>query len=140
MPDLSSLKGKLLQNGLKLTKSRQLLLEVLLEMPGWVTASEIYKKFAEKDKSAHFSTVCRNLEAMTGISLLCRVDKENNGVYYYALHDHKLEHHHHLICKSCGKVEALEFCPLNVLSSDDLRDFSGLECRFEVYGFCKYCR
>lgn len=140
MADMSTLESKLLQGGLKLTKARKLLLQVLTEIPAWMTASEIFGKLAAKDSTAHFSTVCRNLDLMTGISLLCRVDKENNGIYHYALHDQTLEHHHHLICKSCGKVTVLDFCPLQVLKPDELQDYSELECRFEIYGYCKYCR
>jgi len=86
-----------------------------------------------------FSTVCRNLDTLSGLGLLCRVDRDNKGAFAYCLPEMHA-HHHHLICRSCGKVNPLDFCPLQQLSNSQTGEFKDLECRFEVYGICKDCQ
>ncbi len=137
--NLSSVKRDLARKGYKMTRPRRILMEALMENSGWVTAKELHEKISLHQGHVDFSTVCRNLDALTGLEVLCRVDRENNGIFAYCLREMK-EHHHHLICRSCGKTSLIYTCPLDGLSSESTEGFSELECRFEVYGICKDCK
>lgn len=137
--DLSSLKSQLAGRGYKITRPRRVILEALMEKTGWVTAKDLYEEISGQVDHIDFSTVCRNLDVLTGLEILCRVDLENNGIFAYCMRE-KREHHHHLICRSCGKTSLIETCPLANLSSEQTEGFSELECRFEVYGICRDCR
>lgn len=137
--DFASLKKQFQDKGLKMTRPRQAILEVLLHQPAWVTARDLYNDMAAQQRHIDFSTICRNLDVLTASGLLCRVDRDNNGIFAYRIREMK-EHHHHIICRSCGKITPMEFCPLEQMSACHAEGFSELECRFEVYGTCQECQ
>lgn len=135
---LNELEKKLTGKGYKLTHNRRILLQGLLEITDWTTAQELFDYVAVRNSTVNFSTIYRNLDALTDIGLLCRVVR-NNDINYYSLNLEQ-HHHHHLICKSCSKVITLDFCPLTSLSPIDLHDFTNIECKFELYGYCQDCQ
>lgn len=124
--------------GYRLTASRRLILDALLAQPDWVSVSALHQQLAAEHPEIIFSTVFRNLEKLNEMEVLCRVDRENNGVFEYRLNQEP-HHHHHLICRGCGRVESLNFCPLEQQSPQTFNNFSELECKFEVYGLCEKC-
>lgn len=140
MSDKSScLEEYLVEKGYKLTKNRKNILEAFLQSGTcWITAQELFDKVSAKNQKINFSTVYRNLEILTKIGIVCRVDK-GHGMNYYMLNSHE-HHHHHLICKSCGKTCTIDFCPLKQMDDDHFKDFTVVDHKFEIYGYCKECR
>jgi Fe2+ or Zn2+ uptake regulation protein len=129
--------SKLSVHGYKVTNKRKQILQSLLESD-WMTAKSLFEQLQLRKANIDFSTVCRNLDILYGLGMLCRVDLERNGNFYYCLRDRE-GHHHHLICRSCGKILPLDFCPLNNINANQTQGFIDLECSFDVYGFCKEC-
>jgi len=134
-----NLQQQLSQKGFKMTRPRKKILEVLTLESGWVTAKSLYEELNTHKADIDFSTVCRNLDALSNMGVLCRVDRDSNGVFAYSLREME-EHHHHLICRSCGKISPMNFCPLQKLNASQTEGYSELECRFEVYGYCRDCQ
>ncbi len=124
--------------GYKMTHTRQKMLQILAPTSDWLTAKSLYEALMVQQVRIDLSTVCRNLDILHGMGVLCRVDRERNGNFAYRLRDME-EHHHHLICRSCGKILPLDFCPLHGLSKSQTEGFSDLECYFEIYGYCGEC-
>jgi len=124
--------------GYKMTHTRQEILQVLTLKSDWLTANSLYEELVGQQVRINLSTVCRNLDMLYGMGVICRVDRERNGNFAYRLLDME-EHHHHLICRSCGKILPLDFCPLNSLNTSQTEGFSDLECYFEIYGYCGDC-
>ncbi|MDD2510932.1 MAG: Fur family transcriptional regulator [Syntrophomonas sp.] len=137
--DLKQIRQQLAKNNLKATRPRQAILEALAQASGWVTAKSLFDKLSGQEANIDFSTICRNLELLSSIGILCRVDRDSNGIFAYSLSEMD-EHHHHLICRSCGKISPMEFCPLQQLNSTQTAGYSELECRFEIYGCCRDCQ
>ena len=137
--DAEKLWPQLSSRGYKMTFSRQRILQNLVLQSSWVTAKSLYEELLAQQVHIDLSTVCRNLDMLYSIGLFCRVDRERNGTFAYRLRDME-EHHHHLICLSCGKILPLDFCPLDGLSANQTEGFSDLECYFEVYGYCRDCQ
>jgi Fe2+ or Zn2+ uptake regulation protein len=135
----NTIKQELTRKGYKMTRPRRIILEFLIEKTGWITAKSLYDEISKHLEQVDFSTVCRNLDTLTSLEVLCRVDLENNGVFAYCVREVE-DHHHHLICRSCGKTSIINTCPLNDLSPELTDGFSDLGCRFEVYGICQDCR
>lgn len=136
---ISSLEEHLVGKGYRLTQNRKDILKTFLQFDSrWITAQELFDKVSTKNKKINFSTVYRNLEMLTKIKVLCKVDK-GHGMNYYMLNNCG-HHHHHLICKSCGKTCTIDFCPLKELHRDHLKGFTVVDHRFEVYGYCHECR
>ena len=137
--DAEKIWRQLSSRGFKMTQTRQKILQILMLTSGWLTANSLYEELLAQKVRIDLSTVCRNLDMLYNIGLLCRVDRERNGIFAYHLRDME-EHHHHLICLSCGKTLPLEYCPLNGLSTSQTEGFTDLECHFEVYGYCRDCQ
>jgi len=135
----SCLEDHLVQKGYKLTKHRKSILGAFLELEmRWITAYQLFEKVSSENQKINFSTIYRNLEILTDIGILCKVDK-GNGANYYRLNNED-NHHHHLICKSCGKTCKIDFCPLSEMNNDQFKGFTIVEHKFEVYGYCKECK
>lgn len=137
--ELDQIRQQLSKKGLKITRPRQTILEALAHKSNWTTAKSLFEELSAQEANIDFSTICRNLELLSSTGILCRVDRDSNGIFAYSLREME-EHHHHLICRSCGKISPMDFCPLQQLSSSQTAGYSDLECRFEVYGCCRECQ
>jgi len=125
--------------GYKTTRTRQKIVQVLAQESDWITANSLYVKLCGEQTRIELSTVCRNLDILSNMGVLCRVDRERNGVFAYRLREME-EHHHHLVCLTCGKITPLRFCPLKEMNPSQTLGYSELECHFEVYGCCQDCQ
>jgi Fe2+ or Zn2+ uptake regulation protein len=137
--DISHVKNKLRENGYKLTNQRKAIIEVLFEHRGkFLTAEEIYTKTKEKYSQTNFSTVYRNLDILECTDIIHKTNiTEGASIYELSCND---EHHHHIICKGCGKTEAIEFCPFDeIFNKVETKNFTLTEHRFELYGYCNDC-
>lgn len=137
--NLNEAKENLKRQGYKLTNQRQAILDVLIEYKGHVlSAEQIYKKTKGKYPGTNFSTIYRNLEVLENAKIIHKINM-NGEASQYELICHE-EHHHHVICKDCGKSEMIDFCPLNSIDTElKNKDFVLTEHRFELYGYCKKC-
>lgn len=139
MNDIYVIEKKLKDNGYKLTNQRKAIIEVLVEHKGkFLTAEEIYTKSKKIYPQTNFSTVYRNLEIMESTYIIHKTNI-SDGASIYELSNTD-EHHHHVICKSCGKTEEIDFCPLkDIFSKVNSKSFRLTDHRFELYGFCNEC-
>ena len=79
-------------------------------------------------------TIYRTLDLLAEIGALRRLDLGDGPRYELAE-----DHHHHLICESCGDVTEFERCPLDLGSLRGL-DFEVSSHTLEIYGRCGACR
>ena len=102
------------------------------------SAQQIYERVIDHNPRVNFSTVYRNIEILEDLGILHRIHT-GEGYGNFKLNEQN-RHHHHFICKLCGKTEAIDFCPLNQLE-ETLRDrnFIPTEHHFEIFGYCQKC-
>lgn len=126
-----------LANGLKYTKSRNLVYELIREAKAPLTADDIFLRLREKGKAPSLSTVYRNLEAFAGKGIVARADVGFGAAYEPMREGHR----HHLVCKGCKKVVPIDGCPMEAYEKDLERktDFNITEHRLEVFGWCPKC-
>jgi Fur family ferric uptake transcriptional regulator len=82
-------------------------------------------------------TIYRTLELLCGLGLARRLDLGDGKPRYELAEDH----HHHLICQTCGTISEFEDCPLE--QSELPYEAAGFEVNFhrlEVYGVCGACK
>ncbi len=79
-------------------------------------------------------TVYRTLDLLSEVGAVRRLDLGDGPRYELAE-----DHHHHLICESCGDVSEFERCPLD-LGSLRVMDFEVSSHTLEIYGRCGACR
>ena len=79
-------------------------------------------------------TVYRTLDLLCEIGAVRRLDLGDGPRYELAEN-----HHHHLVCESCGAVSEFEECPLDLRRLQDV-DFEVASHSLEIYGRCVVCR
>lgn len=128
MSDISKL---LSQKGLKCTRQRLEILNVLKSADAPVTAEMIFSTLG----TLSLSTVYRTLEKFTSAGLVSRqVFGDGNELYYELTY---MKHRHYAVCLSCRKVRYINGCPVRETHLDD---FTVTGHRLELFGYCSECR
>lgn len=126
------------KKGLKVTSQRLAIMKVLESSSTMLTATEIFERVKEILPGVNFSTIYRNVELMKKRGILCTVIR-GERIPSYGLRVEE-EHHHHFICKGCGKSVVIEYCPMNFMGEEvKKKGFLPVEHEFVVYGFCRDC-
>ncbi|MFL6008012.1 MAG: Fur family transcriptional regulator [Rubrobacteraceae bacterium] len=121
--------GKLRSRGFKVTPQRLTVLRAL--------AAEQHQSLEEiraRCSEVGLVTIYRTLDLFSEIGALRRLDLGDGPRYELAE-----DHHHHLICESCGDVSEFDECPLDLR----LLKETGFEVNshsVEIYGRCTNCR
>ncbi len=132
------LKG-LKDKGLKQTRHRLAILELLKNTNQPLTAEAVFAALREKKIAINLSTVYRNLELLGEKEMLNKLTLagESRAVFEY---NQKI-HRHYLICLACSKVDIIEHCPLQGyeegLSQETAYQIIGH--KLDVYGYCPDC-
>ena len=123
--------GKMRGSGYKVTPQRVAVLKAL--------ASEQHQSLEEiraRCPGVGMVTVYRTLDLLGSLGLVRRLDLGDGARYEIAE-----DHHHHMICESCGDISEFEECPLD--STRIPTQNQGFEVRshsVEVYGVCGSCK
>jgi len=134
---LSQIDVILKENGLKSTKSRKLILDILERAQEPMSAEEIFINVRHQDE-LDFSTVYRTLSTFTQ-KLITLKNIEDDGKSYYQLNNHK--HSHYLVCSECRKRILLDSCPLEEMTVN-LEKKTGFHIsghNLEFIGECPEC-
>ena len=134
------LSSALKQNGYKLTPQRRAVLKVLSSTEEHLTPAEIYERVRQEKHGIGLVTVYRVLQILTGLGLICEVHAGGNCRRY--LVRRQPEHHHHLVCSSCGAVVDFTDCDLSGLEKRLARE-TGFEIGdhlLEFIGRCRSCQ
>ncbi len=95
------------RDGYRLSAPRSAVVECLADLGCSVTAREIADRLRERGSDVGVASIYRTLDLLHSLDLARRVDMAE-GVARYEPVDPSGEHHHHLVCESCGEVTAFE--------------------------------
>jgi len=130
---------QLKEKGYKLTPQREKMIETLCKYQGhFISVEQLWEIIRQTYQSIHITTIYRNLEVLEKASLVHKIYVD--GMYKYGL---KVEssHHHHMICKQCGKTKTIDFCPLQEIHmGSGMKEFTVTDHTFELYGYCNQCK
>lgn len=131
---------KLREQGYKITRQRKGIIEVFSKNPKQLlNVQQVYDKVKKNHPSIDFSTVYRNIELLEEQEMIHKI----NIGQAYACYKFKetSQHHHHMICKKCGKTEIITFCPFQQVEEQfQGQGFLPTEHNFEVLGYCANCQ
>lgn len=96
--------GTLAQAGYRRGGARNAVVELLDAQDCALTAQEIDDRLRAGGRSVGRASVYRILEMLTELRLVQRIDV-GQGVARYERHLPDGDHHHHLVCDSCGQIE-----------------------------------
>lgn len=127
------------QIGCKTTKSRRMIIEVLIGTEVPLSAEEIFLIVKDSGATTNLSTVYRTLDLIEGKGLLDKcIMSDGKARYKLALEGHT----HHITCTGCYKSIPISICPLEPIEKDlvNKTDFNITGHKLEVYGLCPKCR
>ena len=84
--------------------ARRAVLETLAEQACCLTAVELYERVRAAGRPVGLASVYRAIEQLAGLGLVQRVDV-GDGVARYEPLAADGDHHHHVVCDDCGRVE-----------------------------------
>lgn len=134
-------KRKLAENNYKLTKQREVILGTILGNKNWhFTAEDLFAAVKKKDEDIGMATIYRTLELMQNLKII-NVHNFNEDSRIYELYSEE-SHHHHLICKKCGKLVEFSDQDIDYLESEleAKYDFKVTEHKLRFYGYCRDCK
>lgn len=99
--------GALSRAGYRASAPRAAVVGALSELGCSVTAKEIADLLDEQDQSVGLASIYRALDLLDRMHLVNRFEVGEGVARYEPAHPGG-EHHHHLVCQSCGNVSAFE--------------------------------
>lgn len=126
--------------GMKWTKQRKDVYEVLLSAEAPLSAVQIYQNILKKEAEVTYavSTIYRILAAFEEAGFVEKSTFMGDGTVTYEWK--KGGHTHYAICLGCHKKVALQACPFEHLHMDtDTGDFVVTGHKLELYGYCGDC-
>ena len=115
MEDINSILSKV---GLKCTKQRISVMQVLSDADAPLTVENIY----DKVDGMSLSTVYRIAEKLCEKGIVSK---------------HTIQHRHYAICLGCKEMRYVDICPVH---SPHIDNFTVTGHKLEIYGYCDKCQ
>lgn len=138
---INELKKIVKQRGLKYTEQREIVLDVLINADGHLSAEDVYNDIKNnyKDSNIGIATVYRALSFLEEVHLITSITFGTDGKKYES---NTKSHHDHLICTSCGKI--VEFMDEEIESKQEkIAKDNGFKITnhvMQLFGECKDCQ
>lgn len=125
----------------RFTTGRRQIVDAIVEADGPVTLPELLAKQPALAQSSAY----RNLSIMEEAGIVRRLVHGTEHAHFELAED-LTEHHHHLICESCGTIRDIMLTPRLERSLDSAFDgvaraegFSPRHHAIDIYGHCAAC-
>jgi Fur family ferric uptake transcriptional regulator len=125
--------------GLRLTRSRRVVLQVLAASSEHLKVAEVHRRAREIDPRVGLASVYRTMDLLERLRLVKHVHVEHRHRHYARITGH---HGHHLVCNGCGLVVEFSDCRLERLTRTLARrtQFRIEGHCVEFFGTCRKCR
>lgn len=130
--------GEILKNSnIRVTSSRVMILENFYKTKRPIRAEDVYLNLKNKLDEV---TVYRTLSSFEKNKIIRRVNLKKDSAYFELNNDH----HHHIVCESCGKIEDFrenveieKILKKIVEGSSNFKNIN--EHSLELFGLCNFC-
>lgn len=128
---------KLKEGGLKLTPRRQAIIGLFMDCRSHLTPEEVWGKLRKKFGRCGLPGVYRNLESFVGCGVLTRIQQLDRKKHYGLCSAGHGQHHHHITCIKCGKVEEIKDCAIK--SAKRIKGYKIVSHFMQINGVCAGC-
>ena len=120
------------------TRQRRAVQSVMVDLEGFASAQQIHDILKQRGESVGLSTVYRNLQALADADLLDALRNDEGETLYRRCSS---GHHHHLVCRSCGRTVEVEGPAVErwADATAEKHGFSDVEHTLEIFGTCADC-
>lgn len=125
-------------DGRRTSQKRRAVREVVSQLDAFRSAQEIHHLLREQGASVGLSTVYRNLAALAEDDEVDTLRNEDGEVLYRKC---STKHHHHLVCRACGRVEEIEGPAVErwAQGAAAKHGFVDPSHTIEIFGLCPDC-
>ncbi len=128
------------RNGLKNTKHRTVILDILEKSSQPIATEQIFHEMIKMNISINLSTVYRTVEILFDKNLVTKlsIDGDNRTLFEF----NRMLHTHHLVCLGCKKILAIDRCPLEGYEKALAKEtnYAIARHKLDIYGYCPECR
>jgi len=130
------------KRGIRLTRQRQILLDLIEKSGEHLDAETLYKLASARDPKLNRVTVYRTIKMLKEGGLVDELDLMHFGGDQHYYETRKKQEHAHIICLRCGRVEEFYGDPLTRLRRqvEATFGFQILIARTEIGGYCSHCQ
>jgi Fur family transcriptional regulator, peroxide stress response regulator len=125
-------------NGLRMTRQRQLVYDVLMAERSHPTAEDVHREVRTKMPSISLATVYNCLEALVECRLIRQVNRDRDSSRFCA----NLTDHGHFHCNRCGSVHDIDLpeSALSQLAPGPMSGFRLDQLEINFRGLCPACQ
>jgi Fe2+ or Zn2+ uptake regulation protein len=116
-------------------------IQLFLEQGSVLDPFEVQAKLQKEFRGVGLPTVYRILEGLAGCGILLTAANDDRELRYYICRGIEEGHHHHFICRKCGKVEEVNLCLMEEVTKYVKRHLKAtVEDHFlQIEGLCAKC-
>ena len=120
------------------TRQQAAVAELLGRSDDFTSAQTVHARLREAGEGVGLATVYRTLQAMVEAGTVDVLRTDDGEAVYRACSTH---HHHHLVCRACGKTVEVEGPAVEKWAEKVAGDhgFSGVTHTIEIFGTCADC-
>ena len=124
--------------GVRPTRQRRAVAAALGSFDDFRSAQDIHDLLKRNDENVGLSTVYRTLQALADNSEVDMLRTEDGEAIYRRC---STTHHHHLVCRDCGRTVEVEGPTVERWSSAiaDEHGFTDISHTLEIFGTCPSC-
>jgi len=124
----------------RVTRQRTAVAEALIALDDFRSAQQLHEHLRAHGDSIGLATVYRTLQSLAEAHQV-DVIRTGEGESLYRRCERR-EHHHHLVCRSCGATVEIDGPSVESWASrvGAAHGFSDIEHTIELFGTCEACR
>jgi Fur family ferric uptake transcriptional regulator len=113
----------------------------LIEQDGFRSAQDIYANLRSQGHKVGLSTVYRHLQTLTEQGAADAIHSPDGETTYRFCGETPTSHHHHLVCRACGRAEEVEGRAIERWATEVAarHGYTDVDHTIEVFGICPTC-
>lgn len=122
------------------TRQGQAVLNVVLSSDNFRSAQDIHAELRAAGEPVGLTTVYRHLALLTDEGRLDALQTADGELVYRRCHSD--QHHHHVVCRQCGRGTEVELPDLERWAESTAADlgYTDVTHTVEIFGVCADCR
>ena len=127
--------------GQRATKQGMAVRDTLRSAGGFRSAQDVYADLRTEGETVGLSTVYRHLQALVDDGVVDVIHTPEGEATYRYCGDPGPGHHHHLVCRNCGRTAEVEGRVVERWAGEvaDLHGYVDVDHTVELFGVCASC-
>lgn len=120
------------------TRQRVAVVGMLESLNEFSSAQDIHARLRDSGSTVGLTTVYRTLQSLADAAQVDVIRTDDGEARYRHCTP---EHHHHLVCRSCGRTLEVDSPPVERWADDvaQAHGFTDISHTLEIYGLCREC-